>query len=80
MLPITARLDETQRKCGIYAVDLQSGQVAGFMQFEAGCAELFDIQVLAGMRFPTVVGFQGQTLDGILIAPPVTWQPGAPLA
>jgi hypothetical protein len=47
------------------------------MQFEAGCAELFDIQVLPGMRFPTVVGFQDQTLDGILIAPPAAWRADA---
>ena len=60
-----------------YAVDLQSGQVVGFLQFEAGCAELFDIQVLPGMRFPTVVGFQDQVLDGILIAPREAWQAGA---
>ena len=77
-LPITERLEEAQRECGIYAIDLQSGRVAAFLQFESGCAELFDIQVLPGMRFPTVVGFRDQTLDGILIAPPTTWQPGVP--
>jgi len=76
-LPITERLEEAQRKCGVYAIDLQSGQIVGFMQFEAGCAELFDIQVLPGMRFPTVVGFQDQVLDGILIAPPAAWQADA---
>ena len=75
-LPIIERLEELQRKCGVCAVDLQTGQVVGFMFFEAGCAELFDIQVLPGMRFPTVVGFQDKTLDGILIAPPAAWQAG----
>lgn len=79
-LPITARLDEAQRRCGVYAVDLHSGQVVGFLQFESGCSELFDIQVLPGMRFPAVVGFQDQKLDSILIAPPATWRPGAELA
>lgn len=79
-LPITERLTEAQRQCAIYAIDLQTGQIAGFLQFTKGCAELFDIQVLAGKRFPTVVGFQDDTLDGILIAPPASWQPGAKLA
>jgi uncharacterized protein (TIGR03032 family) len=78
-LPITARMDEAQRKCGVYVVDLPSGKVVGSLDFEAGCAELFDIQVLPGMRFPTVVGFQGQALDGILIAPPAAWEAGAKL-
>ena len=72
-LPISDRLGASERKCGIYAIDLESGNIAGFLHFDAGCAELFDIQVLPGMRFPTVVGFQGQTLDGILIAPPSAW-------
>jgi uncharacterized protein (TIGR03032 family) len=76
-LPITERIEEARRKCGVYAVDLQSGQVVGSLHFEEGCAELFDIQVLPAMRFPTVVGFQDQTLDGILIAPPTAWQEGA---
>ena len=76
-LPITGRLEDAQRRGGVVAVDLQAGRVIGSMEFEAGCAELFDIQVLPGMRFPTVVGFQDQTLDGILIAPPAAWQADA---
>lgn len=79
-LPITERLPEAQRQCGIHAVDLRTGQIVGFLQFTSGCAELFDIQVLRGMRFPTVIGFQDEKLDGILIAPPATWQPGARLS
>lgn len=79
-LPITERLAEAQRQCGIYAVDLQTGQVAGFLQFTSGCAELFDLQVLPGTRYPTVIGFQDETLDGILIAPPAAWKAGAKLA
>ena len=79
-LPITARLDESQRQCGIHAIDLQTGQTRGFLQFTSGCAELFDIQVLHGMRFPTVIGFQDEKLDGILIAPPASWQAGAQLS
>lgn len=79
-LPITERLDESQRQCAIHAVDLQTGKFAGCLQFTEGCAELFDIQVLAGLRWPTVVGFQDTTLDAILVAPPETWKPDATFA
>ncbi|MBL8898726.1 MAG: TIGR03032 family protein [Planctomycetes bacterium] len=75
-LPITERLPEAERKCGVVVVDLVTGQLVASLFFEAGCTELFDLQVLPGMRFPTVVGFQDQTLDGILIAPPTAWQAG----
>ena len=78
-LPIADRCDEAQRQCGICAVDLESGKVASFLYFEAGCTEIFDIQVLPGLRWPAVIGFQDKTLDGIMIAPPGAWEPGAEL-
>ena len=78
-LPIADRYDEKQRQCGICTVDLESGEVAAFLHFEAGCTEIFDIQVLPGLRRPAVIGFQDKTLDGIMIAPPGAWEPGAKL-
>ena len=58
---------------------LDSGQVVAFLSFEAGCTEIFDIGVLSGVRWPSVIGFQNETIDGILIAPPGAWVPGAEL-
>ncbi len=78
-LPIADRYDEAQRKCGICAVDLESGEVASVLYFEAGCTEIFDIRVLPGLRSPAVIGFQDKTLDGVMIAPPGAWEPGAEL-
>ncbi|MCA8964517.1 MAG: TIGR03032 family protein [Planctomycetes bacterium] len=78
-MPIAAQYDETQRKCGVCVVDLSTGGLVAFLYFEAGTAEIFDIQLLPGMRWPTVVGFQDETLDGIMIAPPGAWLPGAQL-
>lgn len=79
-MPVVQRFGEDQRQCGIHAIDLSTGQVEASLQFTGGCTELFDIQVLRGLRWPTVIGFQDQTLDGILIAPPSAWQPDAPLS
>jgi uncharacterized protein (TIGR03032 family) len=78
-LPIADRLDEAQRQCGVSVVDLASGKVVAFLEFEAGCAEIFDICVLPRVRWPAVIGLQGDTVDGILIAPPGSWAPGAAL-
>jgi uncharacterized protein (TIGR03032 family) len=36
--------------CGIAAVELRSGRVAGMFSFESGCTELFDIQLLSKAR------------------------------
>jgi len=74
-LPIATQYGDDERKCGIGAVDLRSGELVAFMWFESGCTELFDIQTLPGMRWPALVGFQDETLDGIMIAPKAAWQP-----
>jgi uncharacterized protein (TIGR03032 family) len=67
-LPITARGEEL--RCGIWAVDVPSGEVAGYMQFEAGVEEVFAVEVLPGTRFPEVVGFQQDTVSGAFVVPP----------
>jgi uncharacterized protein (TIGR03032 family) len=78
-LPIADKYDDSQRKCGVCVVNLDSGKLEAFLYFEAGTQEIFDIQVLPGMCWPTVVGFQDETLDGVIVAPPGAWAPGATL-
>jgi len=78
-MPIAEQYGEAERRCGVCAVDLDTGALAAFLWFEAGTAEIFDLRVLPGPRWPTVVGFQGDTLDGIMIAPPGAWAQGATL-
>jgi hypothetical protein len=56
-------------KCGVWVVDVLSGQTVGFLEFQGGVTELFDVQVLPGIRFPAVVGFQKETIHGIFVVP-----------
>jgi uncharacterized protein (TIGR03032 family) len=51
-LPITHRLSE--RQAGVWAVDLKTGRVAGFLRFEDLVQEVFDVALLPGMRYPEV--------------------------
>ena len=67
-LPITAKGIELQ--CGIWVVDLRSGRTAEFMRFEAGVEEVFAVEVLAGFRFPEILGFQEDTIQGAFVIPP----------
>ena len=78
-LPIASQYGDDERKCGVGAVDLRSGQLVAFLWFEQGVTELFDIQTLPGMRWPTVVGFKDETLDGIMVAPKAAWLPNPQL-
>jgi uncharacterized protein (TIGR03032 family) len=66
-LPITGRGIEP--RCGIWVVDLRTGGVAEHLQFEAGVEEVFAVEVLAGTRFPEIVGFQQDTVHGAFVRP-----------
>jgi len=52
-LPLTERLEE--RTCGVWVVNIDSGQVVGFVRFEEGVQEIFAVQALNGIRFPELV-------------------------
>ena len=48
-LPITQR--PQQRVCGVWAIDLATGQTLAFLQFASGVQEIFAVQVLPA-RYP----------------------------
>lgn len=60
---------KTELQCGIQVVDLDSGKVVAFIQFEAGCEELFDVQVLPNARRANIIGFTKETVNGIFVLP-----------
>jgi uncharacterized protein (TIGR03032 family) len=53
--PLTARLSEEERFCGIQVLNLATGNVEGFLKFDSGVEEIFAVQVLPGIRFPAVL-------------------------
>jgi uncharacterized protein (TIGR03032 family) len=53
-LPIAAHPD--QLKCGLVAVDLNSGQVLADLEMASPVDEMFDVQVLPGVRCPYLSG------------------------
>ena len=44
------------------------------LEFQTAVEEIFDVQLLAGVRFPEVVGFQQDTIHQTFVVPP-TVQP-----
>ena len=70
-VPIAERRQEL--KCGVWAVDCRTGRVLGFLEFKSGVEEIFDVQVLAGVRSPVVQGpFPAEDGDNtIWTAPPL---------
>jgi uncharacterized protein (TIGR03032 family) len=57
-------------KCGVAAVDLRSGRVIASLEFQTAVEEFFDVQLLPGLRFPEVIGFQQETIQHTFVIPP----------
>ena len=67
-VPLAERRE--QLKCGVAVVDLRRGQVVAFLEFQTAVEEIFDVQVLPGLRFPEVIGFQHETIQHTFVVPP----------
>jgi uncharacterized protein (TIGR03032 family) len=52
-IPIAERA-LAERNCGVWVVDVRSGQTVAFLRFEGAVQELFAVQVLAGLGYPEV--------------------------
>jgi uncharacterized protein (TIGR03032 family) len=67
-LPLAER--KAELKCGVWVLDAAGGRTLEWLEFDKGVEEIFDVQILPGRRFPTVVGFQKDTVHGTFVVPP----------
>ncbi len=66
-IPLTERLKE--RTCGVWVVNIKTGQTVAFLRFEAAVQELFAVQVLPGVRFPEIIDSDGEDLATAYVLP-----------
>ncbi len=59
-IPITERL--TERTCGVWVVDIRSGETVAFLRFEDALQEIFAVQVVA-RRYPELINDDPALLD-----------------
>lgn len=67
-VPIAERRDKL--KCGVAIVDLRRGLVVGMLEFQTAVEEIFDVQLLTGLRYPEVIGFQHDAINHTFVVPP----------
>jgi uncharacterized protein (TIGR03032 family) len=67
-VPLAQR--RAQLKCGVAVVDCRDGRLMALLEFQTAVEEIFDVQLLPGLRFPEVVGFQKETVHHTFIIPP----------
>jgi uncharacterized protein (TIGR03032 family) len=68
-IPLAQRIAMHERACGVWAVDLRTGLVAGFVRFEGAVQELFDIQLLHGITYPELLEPDAPMLDTAFTLP-----------
>jgi uncharacterized protein (TIGR03032 family) len=68
-VPLAERRE--QLKCGVAAVDLRGGRVVALLEFQTAVEEIFDVQLLPGLRFPEVIGFQQEAIQHTFVVPRV---------
>jgi len=54
-LPLTERLAEADRFCGVQVLNLSTGKIEAALKFTKGVNEIFAVQVLPGIAFPAVL-------------------------
>jgi uncharacterized protein (TIGR03032 family) len=66
-LPLTARLED--RECGIWVVNIETGQTVAFLRFEDLVEEIFDVTVLPGIRFPEIAEHGSDAASNSFVVP-----------
>lgn len=55
-IPLVDRLKEAEeRTCGVWVLNIETGETLGFCRFEEGVQEIFAVEVLPGVHFPDLV-------------------------
>jgi uncharacterized protein (TIGR03032 family) len=57
-------------KCGVAVIDLRSARVVATVDFQSAVEEVFDVQILRGLRFPEMLGFHKDAVQNTFVVPP----------
>jgi uncharacterized protein (TIGR03032 family) len=68
-IQITERLQETERTCGVWVVDIAHGQVLAFLKFEEAVQEVFAVALLPGTRFPDLINDNAEIVGSSFVLP-----------
>ncbi|TWU31956.1 TIGR03032 family protein [Novipirellula artificiosorum] len=69
-IPLVERLQSSgERSCGVWVVNIQTGQTVGFVKFEDAVQEIFAVELLAGQRFPELIQDDSNILAAAYVLP-----------
>ncbi len=68
-IQITERLQETERTCGVWVIDIERGHVIAFVKVEETVQEIFAVALLPGMRFPDLINDHAELVGSSFVLP-----------
>ncbi len=68
-IPLVERLGVDERACGVWVVNIETGETVAFLQFEEGVQEIFAVQVLPNARFPEMLEWNNPTINSSYVIP-----------
>jgi uncharacterized protein (TIGR03032 family) len=57
---------DAQPRCGLMVIDLRSGDIVHSLRLEGVVAELYDIQILSGVRCPMAIGLRTDEIRRVI--------------
>jgi tetratricopeptide (TPR) repeat protein len=60
---------EANPRCGLMVIDLTTGSIAHWLELEGVVVELYDVQVLPGVRRPMALGFKSDEIARLVTCP-----------
>jgi uncharacterized protein (TIGR03032 family) len=69
-IPLVERIDK--RSCGVWVLDLRSGGIVAWVEFEDALQEIFAVQVLPGKRFPDIINDDRTRIGSSYVLPDKT--------
>ncbi len=74
-IPLVDRLQkEDERTCGVWVLNIETGQTVGFVKFEDAVQEVFAVELLAGIQFPDLVQEMPEILASSYVLPDAALQ------
>jgi uncharacterized protein (TIGR03032 family) len=69
-IPLLGRVQD--RLCGVWVLNILTGETVGCLRFEGGVQEIFDVQLLNGLSFPEMVEPEADLVGNAFIFPAET--------
>jgi len=68
-IPITERMAESERSCGVWVIDVETGRIVALLRFEEGVQEVFAVLATPGRRYPDLIQNDAERINNSFVLP-----------